>query len=327
MIEPDGVRKTVKRAGRAPGQDGPVDLPSDTFARFVAVLSQHLDDHQASSGDLAAAVFVSRSQLDRVVGAMAGETPARFRRRVLLERAAFRLRTSDITILDAAVEAGYSSHEAFTRAFRGAYGLAPAVWRSSRASIHVPAPNGVHFYPPGGLRLPARDKVAPMSFVSGLVDHHVSVIGQLIDRAATLTDDQLDAPLPAPPNGIDADPTIRSVLSRLVGQMQMWNAAMANEPYDFDIERHETLASMRSRLAQAGTTFAQYVREVGEQDRFDETFVDATCEEPFVFTAAGMIGHVLTYAAYRRTLVVAALEQAGAGAVDDEPLHWFAPQP
>jgi hypothetical protein len=36
---------------------------------------------------------------------------------------------------------------------------------------------------------------------------------------------------------------------------------------------------------------------------------------------------VLTYAAYRRTLVVAALEQAGAGAVDDEPLHWFAPQP
>ena len=303
-----------------------MDLPQDTFARFVAVLSRHLDDHDASSGDLAARVFVSRSQLDRIVGAISGETPARFRRRVLLERAAFRLRTSDITILDAAVEAGYSSHEAFTRAFRGAYGLAPAVWRTSRGSIHVPAPGGVHFYPPGGLRLPARDKVASMSFVSGLVDHHVSVIRQMINRAATLPDEQLDAPLPAPPNGIDADPTIRSVLSRLVGQMQMWNAAMANEPYDFDIERHETLDSMRERLELAGSAFARYVGEVAEQDRFDETFVDATGEEPFLFTAAGMVGHVLTYAAYRRTLVVAALEHAGAGEVDDEPLHWFTPQ-
>jgi AraC family transcriptional regulator len=303
-------------------QDGGVD---DTFARFVAVLAQHLDDHAARSGDLAARVFVSRSQLDRIVGAVAGETPARFRRRVLLERAAYRLRTSDITILDAAVDAGYASHEAFTRAFRSVYGLAPAVWRTSRAPIHVPAPNGVHFYPPGGLRLPARDKVASMTFVSGLVDHHVNVIGQMLDRAATLTDDQLDAPLPAPPNGIDDDPTIRSVLSRLVGQMQMWNAAMANEPYDFGVERHESLDSMRGRLQLAGTAFARYVREVAEQDRFDETFVDAMCDEPFLFTAAGMIGHVLTYAAYRRTMVVAALEQAGAGDVDDEPLHWFAP--
>src|SRR6476660_2318064 len=101
-----GVRKSVKRGGSGAGQDIAVDLPPDTFARVVAGLSQHLDDHDASSGDLAARVFVSRSQLDRVVGAMAGETPARFRRRVLLERAAFRLRTSDVTILDAAVEAG-----------------------------------------------------------------------------------------------------------------------------------------------------------------------------------------------------------------------------
>jgi AraC family transcriptional regulator len=303
-------------------QDGGVD---DTFARFVAVLAQHLDDHAARSDDLAARMFVSRSQLDRVIGAVAGETPARFRRRVLLERAAFQLRTSDITILDAAIDAGYSSHEAFTRAFRAAYGLPPAAWRTSRTPIHVPAPNGVHFYPPGGLRLPARDKVASMTFVAGLVDHHVNVIGQMLDRASTLSGDQLDTPLPAPPNGIDDNPTIRSVLSRLVGQMQMWNAAMANEPYDFEVERHESLDSMRGRLELAGTAFARYVREVAEQDRFDETFVDATCDDPFLFTAAGMIGHVLTYAAYRRTLVVAALERAGAGEVDDEPLHWFAP--
>ena len=38
-----------------------------------------------------------------------------------------------------------------------------------------------------------------------------------------------------------------------------------------------------------------------------------------------MIAHVLTYAAYRRTLVVGALASAGAPDVADDPLSWFAP--
>jgi len=38
-----------------------------------------------------------------------------------------------------------------------------------------------------------------------------------------------------------------------------------------------------------------------------------------------MIAHVLTYAAYRRTLLVGALASAGAADVDDDPLTWFRP--
>ena len=38
-----------------------------------------------------------------------------------------------------------------------------------------------------------------------------------------------------------------------------------------------------------------------------------------------MIAHVLTYAAYRRTVLVSALAAAGAGEIDDDPLTWFAP--
>lgn len=65
--------------------------------------------------------------------------------------------------------------------------------------------------------------------------------------------------------------------------------------------------------------------DVAEHDRFSETFVDATGEKPYVFTAAGMIGHVITYAAHRRTLVTGALASAGAADLDDDPLVWFAP--
>ena len=302
-----------------------MDSRSDTFAQFVALVSNHLDDHGANSGDLAARLFLSRSHFDRVVGALAGETPARFRRRVLLERAAYRLRTTDVSVLDAAVEAGYTSNEAFTRAFRRAYGSSPSAWRVSGAAVHVASPNGVHFYPPGGLRLPAIERVSSMTFVSGLVDHHVAVLGQMLDRATTLTDHQLDEPIRLSVEGIDSEPTIRTLLSRLVGQMDMWNAAMANERYDLEIERHESIESMRERLNRAGKAFAGYVRKISAQDRFDETFVDATGGTPYVFTAAGMIGHVITYAAYRRTLVLGALGSAGAPDLDDDPLTWFAP--
>jgi AraC family transcriptional regulator len=96
---------------------------TDTFVTFVTTLADSLDDHGISGHDLAARAYLSRFHFDRVVSAASGETPGRFRRRVLLERAAYRLVTSGQGVLDVAVEAGYSSNEAFTRAFTRAYGV------------------------------------------------------------------------------------------------------------------------------------------------------------------------------------------------------------
>jgi len=62
-------------------------------------------------------------------------------------------------------------------------------------------------------------------------------------------------------------------------------------------------------------------------DRLDDTFVDATCVPASVFTYGGMIAHVLTFAAHRRTLVALALARHG---VDDlgwgDPMTWVAQQ-
>ncbi len=85
---------------------GCVNRPEDTFAQFLASLTRQMDDHHVRGGDLAAELFVSRSLLDRLVTAAAGESPARFRRRLLLERAAFQLRSTGVTVIDAATQAG-----------------------------------------------------------------------------------------------------------------------------------------------------------------------------------------------------------------------------
>jgi AraC family transcriptional regulator len=297
----------------------------DTFAAFVDTLSQALDDHGVTGEDLAARVHLSRFHFDRIITATAGEPPAAFRRRVLLERAAYRLVTSSRTVLDVAVEAGYSSHEAFTRAFARAYGVAPTRWRRSPTQLHIDAPSGVHFQPPGGLRLPPREKVTSMDLLLRMVEHHVWLIGEMLTRAETLTDERLDAPIEISVEGVDDDPTLRSLLSRLVGQLDMWNRTVDVREYDFAVERGESLASMRARLAVAGPVFLSRVREVTEHGRLDETFVDALCEPAEVFTYGGMIAHVLTFAAHRRTLVVGALHDAGItdlGAGD--PIRWVA---
>src|SRR5258705_3516245 len=101
------LAKPIKRRLVNPRQDGPVTPDADTFAKFVTVLSASLDDHALHGGDLAARLYLSRSHFDRIIGAIAGEPPGRFRRRILLERAAFRLRTTEMSVLDVAVEAGY----------------------------------------------------------------------------------------------------------------------------------------------------------------------------------------------------------------------------
>jgi AraC-like DNA-binding protein len=319
------------KPGRRPAQqDGGMtttgERASDTFVAFVDVLADSLDEHDMSSTDLAARLFLSRFHADRLIRGASGEPPGALRRRVLLERAAYRLVTTRASILDVAIEAGYGSNEAFTRAFSRAYGVAPGAFRAHPGQIRLDAPSGVHFHPPGGLRLPGpygTAKVTWMDLLLRMVEHHVWLTGQMIEHAARLTDAQLDQPISL---SVDEDEeTLRSLLSRLVGQMDMWNCAMAARPYDWSVEDRESVSHLRTRLARVGPAYLANVREVIDDGRLDDTFVDALCEPAQVFTYAGMVAHVLTFAAHRRTLVALALDHHGVPDLGwGDPMRWVA---
>ena len=315
----------IKSDPAAAREDERMSTSTDTFHTFVASVAADLDDHALRGAELASRAFLSRYHFDRLIRATAGEAPAGFRRRVLLERAAYRLVTSGRGILDIALEAGYSSNEAFSRAFRRAYGSVPSAWRRAPRQIQLPCPNDVHFHPPGGLRLPAQREVTSMNLLVKMVEHHVWLVGELISRAAALDDERLDTPIKLSVEGLDDTPTIRALLSRLVGQMDMWNSAIASRDYDWDVEKGETLDAMRRRLERAGSTFLDEVRRVVNENRLDETFVDALCEPAEVFTYGGLIAHVLTFAAVRRTLVLGALASAGITDLGTgDPRKWVA---
>jgi AraC-like DNA-binding protein len=300
-------------------------VATDVFADFVDHLAEALDDAritEATGDEWAARLHFSRYHFDRMIRSVAGEPPSAFRRRILLERAAYRMITTTAP-LDIAVEAGYGSHEAFTRAFTKAYDAPPAAWRRRPGHIQIAAPSDVHFHPPGSLRLPARDKVNSMDLLTKMVEHHVWLTGEMVRLAERLNDAQLDQPIVL---DVDDDAqSVRTLLSRLIGQMGMWNAALATRDYDWSVERHESLTSMRERLAVEGPTYLAHVRDVVADGRLDDTFVDALCEPAEVFTYGGMIAHVLTFAAHRRTLVVLAFGRHG---VEDlgwgDPMVWVA---
>ena len=62
-----------------------------------------------------------------------------------------------------------------------------------------------------------------------------------------------------------------------------------------------------------------------DEDRLEETFIDTTCDPPAVFTYGGVVAHVLTFAAHRRTLVCGALIDAGITDLGDgDPRLWVA---
>jgi uncharacterized damage-inducible protein DinB len=146
-----------------------------------------------------------------------------------------------------------------------------------------------------------------MDPLTSMIEHHIWLTGEMIERAARLADDQLDEP-------VDEDgKTLRRMLSRLVGQMDMWNRVIANQPYDWSVERHEDMAAMRERFAQVAPCFLTEVHDVVTGGRLDETFVSALHEPAKVFTYGGMIAHVLTFAAHNRTMAVVALKKAGIG--------------
>ncbi len=92
----------------------------------------------------------------RLRRAMAGESAARFRDRLVLERAAWQARETDRRLQDIAADCGFRGYDVFVRAFRRELGASPSQWRADPTSWELDAPGEVHFHPPDGIRLPAR---------------------------------------------------------------------------------------------------------------------------------------------------------------------------
>ena len=112
--------------------------------RVLVHVQRNLDGENGLES-LAAIACLSPWHFHRVFRGMVGESLAAHVRRLRLERAAERLKRTTDSITEVALEAGYDSHQAFTRAFRAMTGLPPSVFRRQRGLPLPEVPSGVHF--------------------------------------------------------------------------------------------------------------------------------------------------------------------------------------
>lgn len=96
-------------------------------------------DREVALAEIAAQSGVSRFHLSRAFGAATGIPLIRYARARRLTEAARRLAGGARDILGVALDAGYGSHEAFTRAFRDQFGLTPEALRTRASLAGLPA--------------------------------------------------------------------------------------------------------------------------------------------------------------------------------------------
>jgi AraC-like DNA-binding protein len=294
----------------------------DRLRALIETLLDALDEDRDGWARARRASF-SRFHLDRIVARGLGEPPAALRRRLMLERAAWRL-LRGATATDAAIEAGYGSSAAFARAFSRAHGVAPSRFSASGRDFRLAAPNGLHFHPPAGLLVPGDRGSDAMDPTDRMLEHDAWDTGRLLEAAAALTDTELDREV-RPGHLVLAfdgpEPSVRAMLDRLVWTKEVWSAAMDGEEMPERGER--SIAALRARHAAAGARFIAIVRRVRDRAGWDDGFVDALCDPPQRFTFGSVVAHVLTFSAHRRQVVREALRDLGRPEVDGGcPIEW-----
>jgi len=189
---------------------------AERLERVFRWLTDHLDD-TLDLTRLADVACLSPYHFHRVYRAMQGETAADTVRRLRLHRAAVELITGELPVARVARRAGYGSQEAFTRAFKAAYGAPPARYRAS----FVPTPTAnrqedamettttyeasIRQTPP--LRVAALPHVGPYANIGGTFERLLAVAGGqgLLGPAIRTFGIYYDDPAATPVSALRAD--------------------------------------------------------------------------------------------------------------------------
>ncbi|MGA8028942.1 MAG: AraC family transcriptional regulator [Bryobacteraceae bacterium] len=287
----------------------------DEAQRLRGAVLESLDQEQDAKG-LARHAYRSRTQFYRVFRAMIEETPVAMRRRLLLERAAWQLSHTQLSVTVIGLDANYGSLEAFTRAFRKAFKVSPSLYRRMGVTYtHLHTMNGIHHYS-GRDDTKGTDRSMDLfDIFSGQESWHTR---RLLELAKTLNDEQLDRPLKNqmkvfPWDGPDR--SLRQILDRMVQTKEVWAAALTGGSMpllDNAPPEDRTPSAMLARMNKADAAFHTVLTDVRNRSAWEDTFVDALCEPPETFTFGGMFADVITFNAHRRMLAIDALQRLGA---------------
>jgi AraC-like DNA-binding protein len=300
--------------------------------RLRELLDAVVGGQNADVAGMARSSHASEFHFSREVSRLTGVPPAALRRRVMLERAAWRLQRGE-GVAAVAIDEGWSSPEVFSRAFRRTFGVPPS--QASEVGFRLPAPNGVHFHPPQSLWLDSGGERSDGGFTDAdasppdvsrlLMAHDVADTAYLISCGARLSEDQWAEPVSPGQVVLDWDgeePSVGAVLGAIVWAKEVWLASIEGRdlPTRPDLRPPDLLAADHDDVA---TRWTAMVLDYAEQGRLADTVIDALCDPPESFQLYGIVAHVLTYSALRRGLARIMLSRHGICTKMGDPLDWM----
>jgi len=297
--------------------------------RLRELLDAVVDADNTDVGEMARSSFASEFHFSREVRRLTGESPAALRRRIMLERAAWRLHRGE-SVSAVAADEGWSSAEVFSRAFSRTFGTPPS--RAADIGFRLPAPNGLHFHPPHSLWLDSDDPPGESErpdISTLMVAHDVADSAYLIDQAGALSKEQWADDISPGQEVLEWDgpePSVGAVLGAIVWTKEVWLATIegrdfperaATQPADC------TAAQLADHHADVAKRWSAMISDYSAAGRLGDTVIDALCDPPESFQLYGIIAHVLTFSAHRRGLARAMLAHHGIRTGHGDPLEWM----
>lgn len=294
--------------------------------RLRELLDAVVDADNSGVDEMARSSHASEFHFSREVRRLTGESPAAMRRRIMLERAAWRLQHGE-RVAAVATDEGWSSAEVFSRAFRHTFGVPPS--KAAEVPFRVIAPNGLHFHPPQSLWLDAAGETKEPDISQLMVAHDVADTAYLIDRATGLTKQQWAEAISPGQVVLDWDgpePSVGAVLGAIVWTKQVWLATIEGRDFpDRAATRPESTAPEQLAVHHddVGKRWKAMVSEYAAEGRMGDTVIDALCDPPESFQLYGIVAHVLGFAAHRRGLARTMLARHGIETHHGDPLEWM----
>lgn len=149
-------------------------------AKALWFIESHSDE-PITLDDVASAAGVSRYHLVRAFTTLTGKPVMRYVRARRLSRAAAQLADGASDILMVALEAGYQSHEAFTRAFRDLFGTTPEEVRggATTADLNLVEALRMDDFPKTPLTGPRMTNLGPITLAGLLERYHCSELADI----------------------------------------------------------------------------------------------------------------------------------------------------
>lgn len=294
--------------------------------RLRELLDAVVDADNADVGDMARNSYSSEFHFSREVRRLTGESPAALRRRIMLERAAWRLRGGE-RVSTVAADEGWSSAEVFSRAFRRTFGVPPS--RAADIEFRLPAPNGLHFHPPQSLWLDSDGDTKEPDISQLMVAHDIADAAYLINKATELSKEQWQQEISPGQVVLEWDgpeTSVGAVLGAIVWTKEVWLATIEGRDFperEFTQPESTSAAQLAAHHDDLGNRWSAMVSEYTAEGRLGDTIIDALCDPPESFQLYGIVAHVLTYSAHRRELARTMLARHGVGTGRGDPLDWM----